>query len=167
LAPKALPSGFWVADLRIEFPVEKGWLVGREPIASFNEDAQYEAFAEMLGTLKNRPDIDDRLSQQLVKPLRRWIERMKPAKYTRLMEPVMEVRLGIAGHRLSPDGARLIVISEQKLPQEVQDEWDQKWQVWKETLDSIGISLMATRYSTMDELTAREYVNSVAIDLTF
>lgn len=37
----ALEPGFWVADLRIELPVEKGWLAGQTPTKGFdNEDSQ-------------------------------------------------------------------------------------------------------------------------------
>ena len=32
------PDGFWVADLRISLPLEKGALVGKEPIDGFDDE---------------------------------------------------------------------------------------------------------------------------------
>lgn len=40
LSSPRLPDGLWVADLRLEVPVEKSWLVGREPLDGFDSVAE-------------------------------------------------------------------------------------------------------------------------------
>ena len=40
LAPPTL-EGLWVADLRLEVPVEKSWLVGRHPREAFASEGEY------------------------------------------------------------------------------------------------------------------------------
>jgi len=44
------PEGaLWVADLRVLIPAEKGWLVGRETLAAFDDEAGYDRLAQQLG----------------------------------------------------------------------------------------------------------------------
>ncbi len=37
----ALGEGLWVVDFRIEFPLEKSWLVGKEPLEAFPTEERY------------------------------------------------------------------------------------------------------------------------------
>jgi hypothetical protein len=36
-----LPEGAWAADLRVGFPIEKGWLVGRPAREGFDREDEY------------------------------------------------------------------------------------------------------------------------------
>lgn len=51
-------SGFWVADLRLEMPVEKSWLVGQTPIQGFATEAEARRIAEAVCEVRIRPAWD-------------------------------------------------------------------------------------------------------------
>jgi len=53
----ALPDGIWVADLRIEVPVEKSVLVGRTPVRAFVAEAGEIAFSNYLARRRGRPAL--------------------------------------------------------------------------------------------------------------
>ena len=44
------PDGFWVADLRISLPLEKGALVGKEPIDGFDDEISRLIFGERVAS---------------------------------------------------------------------------------------------------------------------
>lgn len=48
-------TGFWVADFRIELPVEKSWLVGKRPIKGFDTEAQAKLIPKVLNDIRSRP----------------------------------------------------------------------------------------------------------------
>ncbi|MGB7962894.1 MAG: hypothetical protein WCF12_08070 [Propionicimonas sp.] len=48
-------DGFWVADFRIELPVEKSWLVGKKPIKGFETEAQARVIPKVLNDIRSRP----------------------------------------------------------------------------------------------------------------
>ena len=57
IAPPTLPVGCWVADLRVEFPLEKSMLVGRVPIEAFADEAAAIEFAGLLARRRGRPAL--------------------------------------------------------------------------------------------------------------
>lgn len=48
-------TGLWVADFRIELPVEKSWLVGREPIKGFHDEADARRVPAAVADIRTRP----------------------------------------------------------------------------------------------------------------
>lgn len=70
----------WVTDLRIEFPMEKGWLVGRSPIVAFNSEESRVDLARFLAGRRDRPVLSHQIHKALIVPVRRWIEKMNPEK---------------------------------------------------------------------------------------
>ena len=48
-------SGFWVADFRLEVPIEKSWLVGKEPIKGFATETDARLVPDALHDLRSRP----------------------------------------------------------------------------------------------------------------
>lgn len=71
LTPPAL-DGLWVADLRLEVPVEKGWLVGRRPVEAYATEAEYELLAQRLSWKRERPALADALVAGVYQPLMAW-----------------------------------------------------------------------------------------------
>lgn len=68
-----LPAGAWVADLRIEVPLEKGWLVGRTPLGGFASADEYNTLSIRLATRRGRPALSTAITEHIVKPLRAWL----------------------------------------------------------------------------------------------
>lgn len=70
LDPSDLPPGVWVADLRIEVPIEKTFLVGRRRLVAFPDEAGYLRFASALGRRRDRAALDAGLVDAVAKTLR-------------------------------------------------------------------------------------------------
>jgi hypothetical protein len=62
-------DALWVADLRIEYPLEKSVLVGTQPCEAFDTEEEYETFATQLAQRRNRPAIDGYVRLAIVMPL--------------------------------------------------------------------------------------------------
>ena len=78
----------WVADLRLEFPLEKSVLVGRDPIEGFASDEDYSFFADKLAFRRSRPAIDKRVREFITTPLGRSL-----AKDEIDADAIIEVRM--------------------------------------------------------------------------
>lgn len=169
LTGNALPEGIWVADLRIEFPIEKSWLVGKVPLPSFDDEADYSRLSEHLSRRRKRPALATILIDYVVKPLKRWLERLvRTARGRRILESVAELRLAVAGSLLDPDGAALVVISESEpLEQEVQNAWDGWWDSTHEAAKAAGLPLLANRYETLRTISAQDYLETVPLDFSY
>jgi hypothetical protein len=47
-------NGLWVADLRLELPIEKTFLMNQYPIEAFSDETQYATLAQRLGARRQR-----------------------------------------------------------------------------------------------------------------
>jgi hypothetical protein len=157
----------WVVDVRVEFPVEKSWLVGRSPVQAFQSAQEKIELATFLSRRRNRPVLANDLHKELLTPLRRWIERAKGRREA-ILSRVLEVRVAISGSPLAPDGALLILIGDKEpIPESAREMWEEKWPDWQRRLDQVGISLLANEYATLDNLSARRYNESFRVPLQF
>lgn len=168
LSGRSLPQGFWVADLRIEMPVEKSWLVGRQPIESFGNEASYLDLAERLAGRRMRPALANIISDQIVKPLRDAFGRLGRGKKASLLDPIKEIRLFCSENRLAPKSAQILIITKEDPPPNQVEQWFNDWwdRIQAPTVQA-GLALLANRYETMDKLTALEYVSSIPLDFDY
>lgn len=141
-----LPAGRWVADLRIELPLEKTVLVGREPIAGFASEAEADEFARRLGVRRARAA----LANELVESVTRLIGKRKSNNKRRSAEVWSELyKLGLQieeGTRLKPTAVRLHVISATEASDLVKDWFAQWWDDARVQAASVGINLHTTRH---------------------
>jgi len=71
--PQFLGDGvLWVADLRVEYPLEKSVLAikDNDPIDVFGTEGDYNDFADKLALRRNRPAIDENVRKFITLPLR-------------------------------------------------------------------------------------------------
>jgi hypothetical protein len=163
----SLPPGIWVVDARIEMPFEKSWLVGREPIRTCKGEAESQELATFLAGRRDRPVLSRSIHRGLVKPLRRWVERMSARRRSLALDGFGEVRLTISGGQLAPDGVGLIVMSKvAPVSTNLTTAWDERWEDWRQRLESENVVLIANCYATYDSLSAREYRDSFHIALS-
>jgi hypothetical protein len=168
LPTSAQTSGLWVVDCRIEMPLEKSWLVGKDPIQLFNDDASRSGIADFLAKRRKRPVLSDALHKSLITPVRRWVERLSVARRGVVLDGVAELRLIVAGSPMNPDGAGLILIAKGKeFPPATREDWERKWEGWRERTEQVGIALLATAFENYDSLSARQYRESFPISLEF
>lgn len=115
LAPPELDRDIWVADLRIEMPLEKGLLVGRAPIEAFPDEAGYIAFANFLARRRGRPALASVFHEVLSATTRR-IKGERNTHRTlarRARQNVYKLMLAIEdGTRLEPVAAKLYIVTD-------------------------------------------------------
>jgi hypothetical protein len=124
LDPPDLPEAAYLADLRLEVPVEKTVLVGKRPIDGFPDEAGYLDFARRLGRRKERPAVSSALVDAVAKTLKR--RKTNSSGVKRLMrDEIHSVRLAIdEGTRLDPTVARVHFIGLGPISKEARDTLD-------------------------------------------
>lgn len=157
-------AGHWVADLRIEMPIEKSWLAAREPIPGFNTEAARRDFARRLAGRLERPALPAVVHDAVVRPLRRWLDRRGTELRTAMADARVEFRL-LAEPGDGAMACRLLVIARRgAVPDAVTASLDAWWggRMAQETDD--GVVLLGCRYGTSDEISMREYLASELLD---
>lgn len=145
----------YVADLRIELPVEKTLLVGRDPIAGFATEDEAEEFARLLGVRRARAA----LSNELVNTAIRLIGKRKAnnkRRAQRAWEAIWRLGLQIEeGSRLRPVAVRVHVLSAGEPTAEALS-WFADWEdIAREEAERVGITLHSTRHHNATSMDAR------------
>jgi hypothetical protein len=142
-------GGPWIADLRIELPIEKGFLVGRKPIPAFTSESQQVKFSQWLARLRGRPALANIVTEvvrnELVAQRDRDRDRTKEIK-----KSVYSLRLSLTDSRLAPKAIGLHVIIKPGVSADdmaavktwIGEWWDQANRVAEHS----GVKLMPTTY---------------------
>lgn len=164
LAPLTAPpgDGVWAVDLRLTMSVSKGLLVGQQPIEGFLREADRLNFGEFLGVRKRRPSLHDVLTGELLKSLCAYVKSTSKAA-PEWWQNVEQVRMRVEGDRLRPTAAGLIIIEETKLEASQRKVWRDWSSQARRILRPHGITLIPMLFSTIDDLSARLYRDSVAL----
>lgn len=150
------PDGaLWVADLRLLVPVEKGWLVDRETLSAFNDEAEYDRLAMQLSRRFSRTAYATVVVDRVLRPAHELfsdiIERYEG------QDPIVEVGMALGRSRLEPVNAQLVFMLEGELSPELRAQIIDWWQPVAERARTDGLELLAPRFVALDELNAREY----------
>jgi hypothetical protein len=160
-------DGLWVADLRIEMPIEKSWLAEREPIIGFEGEEGRRRFAQRLAGRLERPALPDEIHEAVVRPLRRWLERAGARISQALATSGVEFRLSVQSFVDQGYECRLLVMGRHaEVPPVVVDALEKWWLRFAE-LDDSRVHVLGSRYCESEELNAREYLASVLLDDRF
>jgi hypothetical protein len=160
-------EGVWIADLRIEMPIEKSWLAERTPIAGFANDEGRRHFARHLAGRLERPALPDKIHEILVRPLRRWLDRAGAQMSNAMAEAGVEFRLSVQEFFGQRYECRLLVIGRRsEVPSHVVEALD-KWWLRFACFDDSPVHVLGTRYCSSEELNAREYLSAVLLDDRF
>lgn len=171
LSPPSLRDGLWLADLRIEFPIEKSWLVARTPIEAFAHEKDYLDLADRLAQRRGRPAFANAISEQVIGPLRTRLNKLSAKRQHDILDKVRELRLQVDGQRLLPTSARLIVIFADDADSEDREkviQWFDDW--WTEVQSETtarGLPLLANRYGALDEIPTRIYAASTFLNFAY
>jgi hypothetical protein len=119
-------DGLWLADLRIEMPVEKGWLVERTPIHGFGDLAGSRDFSLRLQHLRSRVASEGGVTDHMLEHLKEFLAR-DAARGKSALEPVSYIMYEEHGAERSPSLLTLHVFPfEGDLPdhaRELFDDW--------------------------------------------
>ena len=123
----------WVADLRVEYPLEKSVLVGQDPIEAFASDGDYNDFADRLAWRRNRPAIDARVREFVTSPLG---DALISGQIKH--EPIVEMRLQCGPSWDQVERAKLFAIVRDGVSVDpIEDEFTE----WQESLDKLPADL--------------------------
>lgn len=168
LTGPTLAPGLWVADLRIEVPLEKGWLVGRERIEGFATEAEYLSLAKCLGRRYDRPALDNAVSNCVVRSLRKRLHVLKGQRKADLVGELQELRLATDGPRMKVTSAQLVVFTHKDLPPALVTDWfDAWWDTARIDCEGKGLTLLFSRYTTLAKMAAVDYESTIPLDFDY
>lgn len=154
LRPPALDGDNWVADLRIEVPVEKSMLVDREPIDAFEGDEGYEALGVELGQRRGRPALHSVFHAILAGTMGEMKHGDKPGrkKARRVRKNVFKLKLKIeSGSRLEPRAACLYILTLGPAGEETREWFGDWWDLAREVAKEAGLELLPNRWLDVKE----------------
>lgn len=151
--PELEGDGPWVADIRLELPVEKGYLVGRAPIAAFPSEEREVKFSKWLAEMRGRPALGNIVNELVWGKLKELIQRDRQ-KSNEVKKLVYSTRLALPAGRLEPTEVQLHVILKPGVSQEEAEfagAWFGDW--WDQThkeAAAAGVTLLPTVYHRAD-----------------
>jgi hypothetical protein len=167
LPPIPGEPGVWVADLRVEFPIEKGWLVGMTPIRCLSSLQECRELARKLGRTRARPALDGP-SDLVVQHLRKSIGRMKPAKRAQVLGslPPDGLCVKLIGTGREVTGLQLYVLSEKGTPGADTRVWFEQWRDRIEAKVPEDFDFLGTVFGSLESLSALAYRDLVQLDFS-
>lgn len=164
----AFHGGFWVADLRLEVPVEKGWLARQQRKPGFLDEIGAEKFGQRLVRIRERPALGSRFVEAVHRPLTeaiRELRRHDRDQWLRLVGNVDQIRVAVDS-RLNPTVAQLLVLNDERVPGDLVEWFHQWWDEVNPGALAAGIQLQRLRTATYSELSAAEYMASGELELS-
>lgn len=154
----------WVADLRIEIPIEKTVLLDRTPLEAYAQDSDYQRVPIRLAFLRQRAAVADLCLQRIAQPLFDWVRQRDQATQELMLASVDHIRIWQDNHE-SPSQARLyVILKESAAVGHDLDLWDAaEAHVYEQSAGS-GIVNLPIKTCTMSELTAAEYTASHLVE---
>jgi len=162
--PWATSDQKWVADLRIEIPLEKTVLLGREPLEAYANDADYVRVPQRLAFLRQRPDVANACLDYVSQPLFDWVRQQDERERERMWATVDHVRIWQDSYE-SPTKAQLIlVVHGGRMEDHDHDLWDAAQDHVYEQASAAGLMMIPTKVTTMEELSAAEFQASFIVE---
>jgi hypothetical protein len=157
----AAPSaGMWVADLRVLLPIEKSVLARRDPLPAFATETERLMLGRRLSYLYSRPAFDGRFSRAVHLPLLKALRKVRtedPMLWERMNDQISEIgvqtdlnfKMGfVEVHLLHESGA---------IDDDVSEWFRWQWDLWSETANEAGLTLLPLQQSNLDKLSASTY----------
>lgn len=153
-------DSFWVADLRLEMPVEKTLLLARQPLAGFHDETGYGQFAERLGARKMRADVPNDVLDHVRAPLFDAV-RSRVDQGIAINEGVREIRVQL-DDPLEPTRVVVFVVANNGATPDPARWEDVIAEIYPHASES-GLTIVGPEIVTLDEMTATEYITSKPI----
>ena len=157
-------SDVFVADLRIEMPVEKGWLAQQERIEGFPSEEAKSVVGRRTSMLRGRPAFSTDFNKTILDPLLAAIEDdgEEDDRPDDFLDELVEVAV-LVDSTLQPTSVQVVFITESDIGPGVED-WLQGWRDGRvEEADSAGISLLALDIRKLAEIPASEYRRMIVV----
>ncbi len=154
----ALEGGFWVADLRIEVPIEKGTLAPCEVISGHTDEDDRRSLGHRLASRRSRPAFADPFVSAVQAPLvsrLRDLSKSDEELYA-AMDPAVGVYVAMDNH-LKPKVARIVLICDEAPPTSVVEWWNAWWDDAHQAADEIGLALLPLEFREASAMTLKEF----------
>lgn len=153
-------EGFWVADLRIEFPVEKGWLASQAAIRGFEDDAEREKIGRAVARIRERPAMAREYYDLIHGPLGDQLTQVHKSNKDladRLEEQTVEWGVQVDS-RLRLGRVEVVLLSESEdISAEVQEWWRVAVDSLRQDATASLISIVGPRFDRLDTISVSEY----------
>lgn len=167
LTGAAFTPGPFVADLRLEMPLEKSLLVGFRPTDGFASEDDYVAFAELLGRRRQRAAIASTVYDLVRGGLRRKANGNQ-GRWARVGPQVYKLKLSIQeGSRANPRAVQLHVVSVEPLDEDAKGWFEQWWDRERPEAERRGFALLANGYIDKTNIDVRVYDRLIELDITW
>lgn len=157
LIPNMPHSGVWIADLRIEVPIEKGWLAGQRRIQGFTDERDKRMLGQRLAWLKSRPAFSQEFVEVVQVPVFRFLD-----GHPELVSKLEEVAVRVDSYLL-PKSVQILFLTDAPLDdafREVVRDW---WDGARGQARESGIRLLATDFRDTTTLSVAEYRDMASI----
>lgn len=155
-------DGLWVADLRLEMPIDKTVLVAAgEPIEGFADETGYARLAERLAAARQRPAVPQPCIDHIVRPLQALMAQRREQGVDPL-DGVREVRLQ-PDDPTTPTVVTLFVLGVTGRTPDV-DEWSTLTDSLIEQAGLHGLVLVGPDVTSLDQMSAADYLTSQPIE---
>lgn len=159
-------TGLWVVDLRLELPIEKTFLTDQHPIEAFSDEAQYATLAQRLGARRQRLAAPQSCLDWVVNPLFEAL-RSLPDGGAALNEPVFELRVSWNDPNMPTVVTVFIVAPDEDARRRIDiTGWTELLLDLYERAQSEGITIVGPEATSMDDMSASDYVQSSPIEDT-
>ncbi len=158
LVPDLHEDGVWVADLRIEVPVEKSWLAGQTRVKGFENETEKRIVGRRLAWLRGRPAFSQELNE-IQQALFDFLDRMESAEldtHETLLDQLEEVVVQVDSY-LAPTSVQLVFLTNVPLADDCR-RWLSEWRESAvEDASVTGLTFHALDFRTLASVTAEEY----------
>ncbi len=159
----AAEGELWVADLRLEVPVEKRLLLGKEPLEAFLDPAEYGVLRDRLGATRQRNAVATPAWDLVLTPLFAALAEDEPG-WELLDTHVREFRVQ-CNDPTSPTMVQVFVVLHEDEPEgRIERLVDDALSTLREGAQAGGVTIPPVQVSTLWEMTAQDYVTSDSVD---
>lgn len=154
----ALNNGFWVADLRIEIPIEKG-VVTKIPVQQGHHDEpDRRAFGQRLAKRRRRAAFSDDFVAAIQRPLCAKLRELQKenAPLYALMDPDVGVYVRMDNH-LAPTLVEVALITDGNVDESILNWWQAWWDEARAAADQISVILAPLQTYDTATLTVAEF----------
>lgn len=160
-------TGVYIADLRLELPLEKSRLVGLDPIEGFPSENEYLEFAELLGRRRQRAVLAN-VVHEVVRSSLRDKKRRSASRWKRAKAQISKVMLHIdEGSREQPRVVQLVIVSPLSLDGAAHEWFEQWWDAARLDAQGRGFTLLANQFLTNVTFDIELYIRLIELDVTF
>lgn len=159
LIPDIDEPGVWVADFRIEIPIEKGWLANQEPIQGFRDDEEKHKLGERLAWLRSRPAWSPPLVEA-IRSLNRKLQSLYQQDESYLgdeLERSLEEVAVLVDDYSEQHEVQFVFITSDNLSDDCKELLGQWWDSAREEANRSNLTLHASDFVKSENLSLADY----------